>query len=553
MHKVDALAEYLKESLPDELRTNGIPGAAIGICDSHDILWSAGFGSTARGPSAPVTTWTRFSVQSTSKLFTATSVLIGVRDSLLDLDEPITTYLPEFTVRSCFETHPASKITLRHLLSHTAGFTHEAPEGSNYSIGAGSFESHCQSISDTWLRFPVGHHFEYSNLGIDLAGYILQRCSGLLFETYVQQRLIEPLGLRRSTFDHQAFLADPDRAIGHWRPFDEACEALPVTVPMVAAGGLYTSVDDALRYVQHHLRRGDHLLTANLLSEQYKISFPAPGQSLGYGLGLYLDEWDPGIRVWHHGGSGFGFQAQLLWLPDHGFGVVVLTNSFDHSLQDQLAHQIVEHLTRAGTSGPLPDGKLPSRGRVSPEHARSLEADAIDADFGDLIGEYIGRLDDLEVLMTDGSLYVRGTATETAELTNSRILTLMNPRAERFRFLTDAHGRVRYLQSLRDGQVRYKNDEGSTPPSTLAPGHAGTYLVEAWGVPVARYRIYQDGSSPVIRRLQESGGSERQGAALRLAPLGPGLYLSTMGEVLDVGSESPSYANIPLTRVPSDR
>ena len=109
---------------------------------------------------------------------------------------------------------------------------------------------------------------------------------------------------------------------------------------------------------------------------------------------------------------------------------------------------------------------------------------------------------------------------------------------------------MRYLQSLRDGQVRYKNGESSTPPSTLAPGHAGTYLVAAWGVPVAWYRIYQDGGSPVIRRLEEPGDADSQSAALRLAPLGPGLYLSATGEVLDLASASPSYANIPLTRVP---
>ena len=404
MQDVDALVERLERSLPDELRSHGIPGAAIGICDAEDILWSAGFGTTSRGQSQPVTTRTRFSVQSTSKLYTATSMLLAVRDSLLDLDEPITTYLPEFTVRSSFEMHPASKITLRHLLSHTAGFTHEAPEGSNYSIGTGSFESHCQSIYETWLRFPVGHHHEYSNLGIDLAGYILQLCSGMPFETYVQRSLFEPLGLQRSTFDGKAIVADLDRAIGHWGPFDEACKALPVKVPMVAAGGLYTSVDDALRYVQNHLRRGEHLLTTELLSEQYKISFPAPGQSLGYGLGLYLDEWDRGIRVWHHGGSGFGFQSQLLWLPDHGFGAVVLTNSFDHSLQSQLAQRIAEHLAGNGTDGanPMPPEQQPSGGRASAGHPGAPEADAVDADFGDLTGEYIGRLDDLQVLMSEG-------------------------------------------------------------------------------------------------------------------------------------------------------
>ena len=99
-----------------------------------------------------------------------------------------------------FEAHPERRITLRHLLSHTAGFTHEAPNGNSFAIGKGTFESHCRSISDTWLRFPVGHHFEYSNLGVDLAGYILQRVSGLPFHAYLRRELFAPLGLTRTTF-----------------------------------------------------------------------------------------------------------------------------------------------------------------------------------------------------------------------------------------------------------------------------------------------------------------------------------------------------------------
>ena len=87
------------------------------------------------------------------------------------------------------------------LLSHTAGFTHEAPVGNNYEPEPGDFDAHVRSISDTWLRFPVGTGYAYSNLGIDLAGYILEQVADKPFATVMHDSLLAPLGMDHSTFD----------------------------------------------------------------------------------------------------------------------------------------------------------------------------------------------------------------------------------------------------------------------------------------------------------------------------------------------------------------
>jgi CubicO group peptidase (beta-lactamase class C family) len=151
--------------------------------------------------------------------------------------------------------------------------------------------------------------------------------------------------MTRATFDSEIVSTDPERAIGHWRPFTAAGLPLPITVPMVAASGLYTSLDDALRFLTLHLRGGTPVLPPGLIGEQYRVPFG--GHRLGYGLGVYMDEWAPGVRLHHHGGSGFGFRCQLAWVPGAQLGVVVLTNSFDHDLQNELTHQFVEHVGAA--------------------------------------------------------------------------------------------------------------------------------------------------------------------------------------------------------------
>ena len=108
------------------------------------------------------------------------------------------------------------------LLSHTAGFTHEAPVGNNNELDPGTFDAHVRSISDTWLRFPVGTGYAYSNLGIDLAGYILERVERKPFAEVMRDSLLEPLGMDHSTFDRAVIRATADRAVGHVHPYPQA-------------------------------------------------------------------------------------------------------------------------------------------------------------------------------------------------------------------------------------------------------------------------------------------------------------------------------------------
>jgi CubicO group peptidase (beta-lactamase class C family) len=226
--------------IPELMAEQNVPGLALALVDGDRALWTQGFGHLDGDGSASVTSDTIFSVQSMSKAFTATAVLRAVQAGRLDLNVPITTYLPDFTVHSAFEQHAERKITLRMLLSHTAGFTHEAPIGNNNDGNQGEFDAHVRSISETWLRFPVGTGYAHSNLGIDLAGYILEQSYGAPFAAVMRDLLLDPLGMSNSTFDRAPIAAATNRAVGHVAPMP----SVPLAVPMTAAGGLYTSATD---------------------------------------------------------------------------------------------------------------------------------------------------------------------------------------------------------------------------------------------------------------------------------------------------------------------
>jgi CubicO group peptidase (beta-lactamase class C family) len=524
---VGSVVDRIRVEIPELLAEHGIPGLAVGICNRSDVLWAAGFGSTRPEGAGEITTRTLFSIQSCSKMYTATAVMLAVQAGLVDLDEPITTYLPEFTVNSRFEANPERRITLRHLLNHRAGFTHEAPVGNNYLIGRASFEAHCQSISDTWLRFPVGQHYDYSNLGIDLAAYVLQRRSGLPFHEFGRRNLLAPLGLGRTTFDQKRIACEPERALGH----DVGVKRLPLRIPMVAAGGLYSSIEDACRFVGFHLASGEGLLDARLLHEMYSIQFPQPGQNQGSGLGVVILRRN-GLIVRGHSGGGLGFLSDMYWAPEANIGVVVLTNSSSHPLQSALAHKILGDL--AG-SAERPD-----------ETALQPAVEAAGAELDRFAGEYVGRSGSLGLIAEGPRLLLKTKEEE-------RVLRLIagdrvqweEASHDRYRFLTDTAGHVEYLQHVETGHGWYRNKADRSEPE-LNPAYRlwadseGEYELRVSGVKIGSVSLGRDESGPFI-------GWPRQGK-LRLKQHDPGLYFSSTGEALDMRRTPPTYGNIRLVK-----
>jgi CubicO group peptidase (beta-lactamase class C family) len=319
------------------MKKANIPGCALALVDDKEILWAEGFGTTDFKRKIPVTPETVFSIQSMSKTFTATAAMFAVSDGLVELDTPITEYLPNFTVNSKFEKRPEQKITLRFLLSHRAGFTHEAPVGNNYDTISASFEDHVLSISDTWLKFPVGQKRDYSNLGIDLAGYILQVRSGKPFTQYVKDKIFDPLNMSNSSLDMQIISENKNRAIGH----QFGIKKIPLEIPMVAAGGVYTNAIDLSQFVKFHLNFGKtnsrEVIDEQILSEMYGKT---DGHCLALGKGKKHDTF-----YYAHGGGGFGFLTYMIWYPEYGIGAIELTNSTSNSsMQGRVPTEILSEL-----------------------------------------------------------------------------------------------------------------------------------------------------------------------------------------------------------------
>jgi len=325
----------LKEQLPQQMTQMNVPGMAIALVDGATLVWAEGFGATDRDSQTKVTADTLFSLQSISKTYTATGFLIAVEKGLMKIDDPLKKYYPEFTVNSRFGADEVNRITFRHLLSHWSGLTHIAPCGRHFDGRTCPFADHIRSISETWLKFPVGEIFSYSNLGIDLVGYALELRSGKRFDEFMVEELFRPLGMTSSGFNNKVVANHPSVARGHTRD-----KTLPAPwIHMIpsegwytsySAGSMYSSVKDMAKFISFHLAGGKiggkRIIGENLLKEMYTQQFPIEGRVYGYGLGVVSAPLRSGTLL-AHAGAGAGYRTYHMWTPEYQVGVVVLMNS----------------------------------------------------------------------------------------------------------------------------------------------------------------------------------------------------------------------------------
>jgi CubicO group peptidase (beta-lactamase class C family) len=533
--EVEKIIEEFRSRIPEILKKEkNLPGLSIALVDRKGAVWTEGFGYTDKTRSRRVDTSTIFSIQSMSKTFTATGMMMAAQEGLLDLDVPIKTYLHDFRIQTRFDERPLEKITLKHLLSHKAGFTHEAPVGNNYDTDSPSLEAHAKSISDTWLRYPIGTRYSYSNLGIDLAGYILQVTAKKPFEIYMQENLFGPLGMKNSSFDVEVVRKNKNRATGYDRFF----EKVPLAIPMIPAGSVYSSAEDMAKFIQFHLNKGmidnKSLLNPALIDEMYTIPYPLEGQKAGYALGIsksffYLNERK--LVFLDHGGGGFGFLSVMRWVPELGLGIVILTNSVNHnSVHGNLANQIIDKLIALKSTGKQASPSLKSRKDEAPVE---MSPDALK----NLAGFYQGRGLVFQLKIKDDKLGI-----ELMKKFYPLIFYSDNEASTEnydYKFILNEDGRPSYLIRFYDSSNWDYNEGPDDKPGANKPEwkkYLGTYRFKQYGKLRGTHRVHVKNGYMYFDRLRLV--EEHQ----------PGLFFSSTGEALDFRGKIPTWRNIKLEK-----
>lgn len=440
--------QELSDFVISAMRRLGIPGVAVGVLH-EGRQYMAGFGITSVENPLPVTADTLFQIGSTTKTITGTLMMRLVETGLVDLDEPVRTYIPDLRLS---DKDAEATVIIRHLLTHMSGWAGDY--FSDTGDGDDCLARFVVEMADLPQLVPPGTIWAYNNAGFGMAGRIIEIVSGQAYEDAAREQILEPLGMRNSFFS-AADVISRRFVVGHRVDDTEGPVVLrPWALARAAnsVGGLCSSVRDQLRYASFHLgdgatQYGDRLLTADTMRAMQSPHYPA---NLGREMGLswILSEVD-GTRIVQHGGATKGQLSAFLMVPAHSFALTVLTNAEEGGrLHDEVSDWAIHHYL--GLREPDPSHLVISVTEMEP-----------------YLGTYEAQLTRLELYLEDEHLMVRSIPkggfpdktspappapppSRAAFIAPERIIALDPPLIDtEAEFLRDESGRIAWLRTSR--------------------------------------------------------------------------------------------------------
>ena len=341
----------LERSIEAALRDFGVPGLGVSVIANHDVVLSRGFGVRALGSPDRVDEETRFAIGSISKSFTATAIAMLVDEGKLAWDARVTEYLGSFAL---FDPYVTRELTVRDLLVHRSGL--ERGDMMWYKSGYDRDEvlRRVLHLQPSWSFRTT---FGYQNVMYTAAGEVIRAVSGASWDDFVTSRLLQPLGMQRSSAHITLLDRSDNLAASHAEIAGSVCSVPPEEgTNSNAAGSIYSSAQDMVQWLRLHLSDGcigDHrLLTsgsmAALHTPQMLIAYTPPWTNLfpdatflSYAMGWFVYSYR-GHTVITHGGNIDGMSAAACIVPDLGFGVVALANLDGTALSQAVVYQALD-------------------------------------------------------------------------------------------------------------------------------------------------------------------------------------------------------------------
>jgi CubicO group peptidase (beta-lactamase class C family)/D-alanyl-D-alanine dipeptidase len=363
-------ARALEPFITHELTDKRLPALSIALVDDQRIVWARGFGFADPKSKKPATADTVYRVGSVSKLFTDIAVMQLVEEGKLDLDAPVTNYLPDFKPENPFK----KPITLRQMMAHRSGLVREPPVGNYFDSTDPTLAEMVESLNSTRLVYEPGTKIKYSNAAIATVGYVLERTKKEPFACYLQSALLDPLGMIRSGFEPRPQLTKNLATATMWTYSGREFTAPTFELGMAPAGSMYSTVNDLGRFLSALFADGKGpkgtILKKETLEQMWTPQFKKSDETRDFGIGFRISEFK-GRRRLGHGGAIYGFATDLSLLPDDKLGVVVIVSKdVANAVTTHIADEALKLMLAVKQGQSLP--KIETTKPVDPETARKI-------------------------------------------------------------------------------------------------------------------------------------------------------------------------------------
>lgn len=308
-----AIMDLIRTEIGDDLG----PGGVFMVAQHGKPVFQKAFGKANMELDVPINTTNVFQIGSMTKQFTAVAILILEHDGKLNINDPLSTYIPNYP--------NGDKITIRHLLSHTAGIKDFTKMKGLQGISTKqmSNEEMVNFFKDEPVDFSPGEKYEYNNSGYVLLGYLIEIVSGQTYQEFVEKRIFQAIGMSNSYYATDRYLVH-NRAYGyHLKEFGYVNKTnINYSVPG-ASGSLMSNLDDLLKW--QNALKGSEFLPQKIVKKAFERNKLNDGTEINYGFGWHIRDIES-IPTLEHGGSIFGFKSMGIYIPSKDIYVVGLTN-----------------------------------------------------------------------------------------------------------------------------------------------------------------------------------------------------------------------------------
>lgn len=322
--------EFAEYSIAKMMKKYDLPSVAISIVDDQNTILSSVKGVTKEQFGSEATPETVYRIGSISKVFTAIEIMRLYEEGLLDLDDPITRFLPGFDVKNRF--NDSTPITIRHILAHRSGLPRNGNLVSwHWDSGAENvLRDLVDSVDDTYTAYPAGYRYKYSNFAFNLLGRIIEVIRGQPFFIVMQNEVFRPLGMNNTACISYMLNPQLNNAVGYYYN-EESKENIAYAqydFIKLCSGNIYSTTEDMTLFMKWLFSDEPELvLKKQTLREMFVDQYSKPEDPQTNGLGFFTYTSPGGELVVFHDGNIEGTLSSMFTLPDRKLGVFMTSNS----------------------------------------------------------------------------------------------------------------------------------------------------------------------------------------------------------------------------------